>query len=97
LATRQHFLAGRSPSPHYRFHSATYQIQLLKTYDDMVPFAQDTRAVAASQLLQLWKEKSNSYDAYQWIDELGGVVMQHPDASSPVIRVVDLPTPNVGS
>jgi hypothetical protein len=54
---------GIGYSPHYSYHGALYQIEMLRRTDDLLPFEAAARREAANKLLDLWQTQGSYFKA----------------------------------
>ncbi len=78
-------------SPHYRYHGAIDQIELLQLCDERIPFESDARRKVGLGILALWQNTSSYHDADQYVHAIETVVSKlHRDGAS-IITASDLP------
>jgi hypothetical protein len=78
-------------SPHYRYHGAIHQVEILRRCDELVPFESDARRKAAHRLLVLWQKTGSYFDADRYLQEIETVVSRlHRDGAS-IVKANDLP------
>lgn len=78
-------------SPHYRYHGAIDQIEMLQLCDEMVPFESDARRKAVLGLLELWQKTGSYHDADRYVHEIETVVFKLRHDGASIVKAGDLP------
>jgi len=77
-------------SPHYRYHGAIHQVEMLQLCDEMVPFESDARRKAALGLLVLWQNTGSYFDADRYVQEIETVVSRLHRNGASIVKASDM-------
>jgi len=85
------FSPGVHYSPHYRFHGAIHQVNMLEGADDAIPFNPDARRQVADTLLSLWQIGDSYTAADEFVDGVARTAIELQDQGASTVQLSDLP------
>jgi hypothetical protein len=78
-------------SPHYSFHLAAHQIEILDRCWERAAFTPAARRVSAQTVLRLWHEHDRYYEAEIYLDAVRAVARR---SEGKAVDITDLPPPH---
>ncbi len=85
------FSPGVGYSPHYRYHGALAQIEVLESADNAISFEAEARHKVADAVLASWQTTGSDSDAVEYVQEVSEVALTLHDHGASVVRATDLP------
>ena len=70
---------GVHHSPHYRYHSAIHQIEMLQMTWNASNFSKEAYRESAQHVLALWQRKQGDFEAGEYLENLYRLAAKHKD------------------
>ena len=78
-------------SPHYKYHSAIYQMNLIDSAEKMIQFDFEAQQKVADTLLYLWQKTGSDYGANQYVQDIMHVTCRLHEKGVSMVKASDLP------